>query len=111
MYNILSAVAASLSLGVPWHVILGGVQKTGNIAGRFEKIDAGQKFLCIVDYAHTEDALERLILTAREIIEQQSAPQRPALAESHYSSSDAGETETGARGLRWVLSPRDSVIS
>ena len=74
VYNILSAVGASVSLGVPWQVILEGVQKTGNIAGRFEKVDAGQKFLCVVDYAHTEDALERLILTAREVTEQQSAP-------------------------------------
>jgi UDP-N-acetylmuramoyl-L-alanyl-D-glutamate--2,6-diaminopimelate ligase len=73
VYNILSAVAASISLGVPWRVILGGVQKTGNIAGRFEKVDAGQEFLCVVDYAHTEDALERLILTAREIAGQRSA--------------------------------------
>jgi UDP-N-acetylmuramoyl-L-alanyl-D-glutamate--2,6-diaminopimelate ligase len=72
VYNILSAVAASISLGVPWHAILDGVQKAGNIAGRFEKVYAGQNFLCIVDYAHTEDALERLILTAREIIGQSS---------------------------------------
>jgi UDP-N-acetylmuramoyl-L-alanyl-D-glutamate--2,6-diaminopimelate ligase len=75
VYNILSAVAASISLGVPWHVILGGVQKTGNIAGRFEKVDAGQKFLCVVDYAHTEDALERLIFTAREML----SPPHPPL--------------------------------
>jgi len=74
VYNILSAVAASISLGVPWQVILDGIQRTGNIAGRFEKVEAGQKFLCVVDYAHTEDALERLILTAREITGQPSYP-------------------------------------
>lgn len=74
VYNILSAVAASVSLGVPWQVILEGVQKTGNIAGRFEKVDAGQKFLCVIDYAHTEDALERLILTAREITDHLLVP-------------------------------------
>ena len=70
VYNILSAVAASVSLGVPWQVILEGVGKTGNIAGRFEKVDAGQKFLCVIDYAHTEDALERLILTARKLLKE-----------------------------------------
>jgi UDP-N-acetylmuramoyl-L-alanyl-D-glutamate--2,6-diaminopimelate ligase len=42
-----------------------GIGRPPAIRGRFEKIDAGQKFLAIVDYAHTEDALERLIYTAR----------------------------------------------
>jgi UDP-N-acetylmuramoyl-L-alanyl-D-glutamate--2,6-diaminopimelate ligase len=49
-------------------VILDGIKNSADIAGRFEKIDAGQKFLCVIDYAHTEDALERLIYTARGII-------------------------------------------
>ena len=65
VYNILSAVGASLSLGVPWEVILEGIGKAGPATGRFQKIDAGQEFLAIVDFAHTQDALERLIHTAR----------------------------------------------
>jgi UDP-N-acetylmuramoyl-L-alanyl-D-glutamate--2,6-diaminopimelate ligase len=50
---------------VPWEVILEGIRKAEPATGRFEKIDAGQKFLAIVDFAHTQDALERLIHTAR----------------------------------------------
>jgi UDP-N-acetylmuramoyl-L-alanyl-D-glutamate--2,6-diaminopimelate ligase len=46
-------------------VILEGIRKAGPIRGRFEKVNGGQGFLAIVDYAHTEDALERLIYTAR----------------------------------------------
>jgi UDP-N-acetylmuramoyl-L-alanyl-D-glutamate--2,6-diaminopimelate ligase len=65
VYNILSAVGAALSLGVPREVILEGIRKAAPARGRFEKVDAGQEFLAIVDYAHTEDALERLIYTAR----------------------------------------------
>jgi UDP-N-acetylmuramoyl-L-alanyl-D-glutamate--2,6-diaminopimelate ligase len=65
VYNILSAAGVALSLGVPWTVILEGIKKAEPATGRFEKIDAGQEFLAIVDYAHTEDALERLIHTAR----------------------------------------------
>jgi UDP-N-acetylmuramoyl-L-alanyl-D-glutamate--2,6-diaminopimelate ligase len=68
VYNIMSAVAVSISLEVPWQAILEGLVKTGNITGRFEKVEIGQEFLCIIDYAHTEDALERLISTAREFI-------------------------------------------
>jgi UDP-N-acetylmuramoyl-L-alanyl-D-glutamate--2,6-diaminopimelate ligase len=37
------------------------------VPGRFEQVDAGQPFLVIVDYAHTPDALERVLTTARKI--------------------------------------------
>lgn len=72
VYNILSAIGASISLNIPWNIILEGISRMGTVRGRFEKVSAGQNFLCIVDYAHTEDALERLIYTARELI--QSTP-------------------------------------
>jgi UDP-N-acetylmuramoyl-L-alanyl-D-glutamate--2,6-diaminopimelate ligase len=72
VYNIMSAVGVSISIGVPWQIILEGISETGNIKGRFEKVDMGQSFLCIIDYAHTEDALERLIYTARELVTKNS---------------------------------------
>ncbi len=68
VYNIMSAVGVSISLGVPWQVILKGIEKAGNVTGRFEKVDIGQGFLCIIDYAHSEDALERLIYTAKKLL-------------------------------------------
>ncbi|MDI6890486.1 MAG: UDP-N-acetylmuramoyl-L-alanyl-D-glutamate--2,6-diaminopimelate ligase [Thermodesulfovibrionales bacterium] len=67
VYNIMSAAGVSISLGVPWQIILEGIEKTCGVTGRFEKVDLGQNFLCIIDYAHTENALERLIYTAREL--------------------------------------------
>jgi UDP-N-acetylmuramoyl-L-alanyl-D-glutamate--2,6-diaminopimelate ligase len=66
--NIISAAAAAVSLGVPWHTILQGIRQIQIVSGRFQNVEAGQGFLCILDYAHTEDALERLILTARRLI-------------------------------------------
>ena len=77
VYNILSAVGASISLLVPWQIILEGIEKTGNVKGRFEKVDMGQEFLCIIDYAHTEDALEGLIYTAKELIKSQKSGAPP----------------------------------
>jgi UDP-N-acetylmuramoyl-L-alanyl-D-glutamate--2,6-diaminopimelate ligase len=65
VYNILSAAGASRALGIPWDAILKGIRTSGNVRGRFEKVDAGQRFLAVVDFAHTEDALERLIYTAK----------------------------------------------
>jgi UDP-N-acetylmuramoyl-L-alanyl-D-glutamate--2,6-diaminopimelate ligase len=79
VYNIMSAVGVSISLGIPWQIILEGLAETGNIAGRFEKVEFGQEFLCIIDYAHTEDALERLISTAREFIKKSEVSNTPSL--------------------------------
>jgi UDP-N-acetylmuramoyl-L-alanyl-D-glutamate--2,6-diaminopimelate ligase len=69
VYNILSAAGTAAVLEVPWEAILRGIANAGPVTGRFEKVDAGQKFLAVVDYAHTEDALERLIYTARGLTE------------------------------------------
>ncbi len=69
VYNILSAAGAAVGLSIPWDVIIDGIKKMGSVKGRFEKVDLAQDFLCVVDYAHSEDALERLIYTARELIQ------------------------------------------
>lgn len=68
VYNVLCAFAVGTVLQIPHETILDGIEQMRTIAGRFEKVDVGQRFLCIVDYAHTEDALERLILSARELL-------------------------------------------
>ncbi|HXX57230.1 MAG TPA: UDP-N-acetylmuramoyl-L-alanyl-D-glutamate--2,6-diaminopimelate ligase [Thermodesulfovibrionales bacterium] len=68
LYNILAAAAAAMALGVPMEVIGKGLRTVPPVEGRLEKVDEGQGFLCIVDYAHTPDALEQLISAVREII-------------------------------------------
>ena len=68
IYNILAAASVGLALGISFEVISEGIRNTPPVEGRIEKVEAGQDFLCIVDYAHTPDALERLIVAAREIL-------------------------------------------
>ena len=67
VYNILAAIGAAQALGIPNPGIEAGIQNLQNVSGRFQRIDMGQPFLVIVDYAHTDDALENLIRTAREL--------------------------------------------
>lgn len=59
-YNILGAATAAEALGIPLETIAKGVAATTRIAGRAEKVDAGQSFPVVVDYAHTPDSLEAL---------------------------------------------------
>jgi len=68
LYNALAAAAAGLSLGLPPEVVADGLHRLKNAPGRFERIDRGQPFAVIVDYAHTEDALRRVLTATRELI-------------------------------------------
>jgi UDP-N-acetylmuramoyl-L-alanyl-D-glutamate--2,6-diaminopimelate ligase len=65
--NILAAAGAGLSYGLEMETIARGVGQCRAVPGRFERIDEGQPFLVIVDYAHTDDALRNVIQVAREL--------------------------------------------
>lgn len=67
VYNILAAVAVGCGMGFPLEDIVVGIEAVEAIPGRFELIDEGQPFPVIVDYAHTPDALEKLLDSVREI--------------------------------------------
>jgi UDP-N-acetylmuramoyl-L-alanyl-D-glutamate--2,6-diaminopimelate ligase len=65
--NILAATGAALTVGVPVDAIQRGVWNLHGIVGRMERVDAGQDFLAIVDFAHTPNALEQALKTARTL--------------------------------------------
>ncbi len=65
--NILAAAGAALSYGISLETIARGVAACRAVPGRFERVDAGQPFLVIVDYAHTDDALRNVIHIARDL--------------------------------------------
>jgi UDP-N-acetylmuramoyl-L-alanyl-D-glutamate--2,6-diaminopimelate ligase len=67
VFNLLAAIGAGQALGLSNEVIETGIHQLESVSGRFQRIDLGQPFLVIVDYAHTDDALENLIRTAREL--------------------------------------------
>ena len=65
--NLLAASAVGIALGIPPSQIANVLAQVHAVPGRFERVDAGQPFLVVVDYAHTPDALERVLQTARKL--------------------------------------------
>ena len=72
LYNILAAVAAGMAMEVPLKMIKEGVEGLEGVPGRFEKVDNKKGIHVIIDYAHTHDALERVLLGIRNILKSES---------------------------------------
>jgi UDP-N-acetylmuramoyl-L-alanyl-D-glutamate--2,6-diaminopimelate ligase len=67
VYNLLAAIGAAIHLEIPPDRIREGIASLSGVPGRFERLDSRRGFSVIVDYAHTEDALERLLRTVSEL--------------------------------------------
>jgi UDP-N-acetylmuramoyl-L-alanyl-D-glutamate--2,6-diaminopimelate ligase len=65
VYNILAACGAAIAHAIPAEAITRGIASLAAVPGRFERIDEGQPFVVVVDYAHTDDALKNVIAVAR----------------------------------------------
>ena len=65
--NLLAAWAAARALGVPEATVAAELAANPGAPGRMERVEAGQPYAILVDYAHTEDALRRLLSTVREM--------------------------------------------
>lgn len=64
--NLLSVLATLCILGVPLEATLDYLSRLQGVTGRMQLLGGGEKPLVIVDYAHTPDALEKLLLSAKE---------------------------------------------
>jgi len=100
VYNLLAAASAALALGLPVPQVEAGLASLDNVPGRFERVEAGQPFYVVVDYAHTDDALRNLLNTARGLVGSRRVitvfgcggdrdrTKRPLMAEAAGSLSD-----------------------
>ena len=70
VYNVLAAAGAAYARNCSNEVIAKGVAALPRVPGRFERVDCGQPFTVVVDYAHTDDALRNLTALAREFVHQ-----------------------------------------
>lgn len=65
VYNILLACGVALTYGLSEEQIQKGLTNLQSVPGRFERVEEGQPFMVVVDYAHTDDALRNVISVAR----------------------------------------------
>ncbi len=76
VYNILAAAAAIYACGFSLQQIAEAISRFKQVPGRFEKVDCGQPFTVVVDYAHTDDALRNLTSIARDFVRRGSGSGR-----------------------------------
>ena len=89
--NVAAAAATALALELPAESIPGGVMALERVPGRTERVDAGQPFSVVVDYAHTPEGLKRLLEWLHEI-----APKRLIVVFGCGGSRD--QTKRGPMG-------------
>jgi len=68
LYNILAAVSVGVAMDLPLETLREGVEAVEGVSGRFEMVRNAKGIHVVVDYAHTRDALERVLVGLRQIL-------------------------------------------
>ncbi len=76
VFNLIAAAAAAYARNIEPRAIADAAFHLDRVAGRFERVDVGQPFSVIVDYAHTDDALRNLTAVARDFLQQRGGSGR-----------------------------------
>jgi UDP-N-acetylmuramoyl-L-alanyl-D-glutamate--2,6-diaminopimelate ligase len=96
VYNVLGAIAAARSLGVPLDAAAEAIRTAGQVPGRFQTVDEGQGFAVVVDYAHTPDSLENVLNAARNLTDKRV----------HVVFGAGGDRDRGKRPLMGEIATR-----
>jgi UDP-N-acetylmuramoyl-L-alanyl-D-glutamate--2,6-diaminopimelate ligase len=99
VYNVLAAIAVGISQEIPSEAMQEGIASVTGVVGRMERIDLGQDFTAIVDFAHTPNSLKRALETARGLTQSEvivvfgcaglrDAAKRPMMGEIAGSLAD-----------------------
>lgn len=67
VYNTLAAIATGVSQGVSFEAMQHGISAMRGVEGRMERIEMGQDFTVMIDFAHTPNALDKALQTARSL--------------------------------------------
>ncbi|WP_405643048.1 UDP-N-acetylmuramoyl-L-alanyl-D-glutamate--2,6-diaminopimelate ligase [Streptomyces sp. NBC_00019] len=67
--NTLAAITALAAAGLDAQTAADGIAAVPGVPGRLERVDAGQPYLAVVDYAHKTDAVESVLKALRKVTE------------------------------------------
>lgn len=90
-YNLLSALAALGEAGFDLGALAEAAPQVKGAPGRLERVDVGQPFGVMVDYAHTPDALEKLLAAGKDLL--------PPGGRLHVLFGCGGDRDRGKRPL------------
>src|SRR5271165_5400454 len=76
VYNLVAAAAAAYARDVGPSSMAEAADQIAHVAGRFERLELGQPFTVVVDYAHTDDAIRNLTAVAHDFLDQRGGPGR-----------------------------------
>ncbi len=102
VYNALGAFATARELGIDAQMAARAISNAQQVPGRFQTVEEGQDFAVLVDYAHTPDSLENVLLAARELAD----------SHVHVVFGCGGDRDRGKRPLMGEIASRlaDRVI-
>jgi UDP-N-acetylmuramoyl-L-alanyl-D-glutamate--2,6-diaminopimelate ligase len=100
--NVLGAFATARALGVDAETAIEAVASAGQVPGRFQSVSEGQDYAVLVDYAHTPDSLENVLMAARALTDRRL----------HVVFGCGGDRDRGKRPLMGEIAARlaDRVI-
>jgi UDP-N-acetylmuramoyl-L-alanyl-D-glutamate--2,6-diaminopimelate ligase len=66
--NVVLATGMGIARGLPADAVAAGLARVRGVPGRLERVENTRGVLCLVDYAHTPDALERSLAAVRPLV-------------------------------------------
>jgi UDP-N-acetylmuramoyl-L-alanyl-D-glutamate--2,6-diaminopimelate ligase len=111
LHNILAAVATGTGLSIPSEVLKEGIEALDGVPGRFEKVENQKGIHVVVDYAHTQDALERVLLGLRKILDGSPKGMSPAGGKTITVFGCGGDRDRTKRPLMGEMAGKYSDLS
>lgn len=65
--NVLGVLSVLLAKGISWTAAVGAIEKLESVPGRMQQLGSAGRAMVVIDYAHTPDALEKTLLTLRQV--------------------------------------------